>query len=53
MQEPNTDFGETNPTLIILYDFTNNKSEVIQPITVWITCFNAQQETDVAFEDLK
>lgn len=52
VQEPNTDFGETNPTLIILYDFTNNKSEVLAPDTVWFACFNAQQETDVAFEDL-
>lgn len=52
VQEPNTDFGETNPSLIIIYDFTNNKSEVLAPDTVWFACFNAQQETEVAFEDL-
>lgn len=53
VQEPNTNLGETNPTLVILYDFTNNKSELAQPLLTWIVCFNAQQETDVAFEDLK
>ena len=49
---PNTEMGEEKSTLIITYDFTNDSEEVQQPGTVWISCFNATQETDATIDNL-
>lgn len=49
---PNTDWGETKPTLIITYDFTNNSEELMQPGITWMSCFNATQETEATVDQL-
>ena len=48
----NEEYGETSPTLIFTYDYTNTSDEPQQPGIVWIACFNATQETETTIEDL-
>lgn len=48
----NEEYGETSPTLIFTYDYTNTSDEPQQPGIVWIACFNATQETESTIEDL-
>lgn len=49
---PNEQYGETQPTLLITYDYTNNSDEPQQPGFIWISYFNATQETESTIEDL-
>lgn len=49
---PNEEWGETSPTIIFTYDYTNTSDEPQQPGIVWIACFNATQETESTIEDL-
>lgn len=49
---PNETFGETSPTIIFTYDYTNTSDEPQQPGIVWIACFNATQETESTIENL-
>lgn len=48
----NEEYGETSPTLIFTYDYTNTSDEPQQPGIVWIACFSATQETETTIEDL-
>lgn len=49
---PSADYGDEKPSLIITYDFTNNSNELLQPVSVWITHFNATQETETTVDSL-
>ncbi|MBC2103990.1 DUF5067 domain-containing protein [Listeria booriae] len=50
--DPNTEYGEDKPTLILTYDYTNTSKEAMEPSTVFIACFGATQETETTIEDL-
>lgn len=50
--DPNTEYGEDKPTLILTYEYTNTSKEPMEPSTVFIACFSATQETETTIEDL-
>lgn len=50
--DPNTEYGETNPSLVLTYEFTNTSKEPMEPWLVWMACFSASQETESTIEDL-
>ncbi|WP_409016182.1 DUF5067 domain-containing protein [Anaerostipes caccae] len=50
--KPNTEMGETEPTLIITFSFRNKKEEPLDAMTTWIACFTATQDGGDTIDEL-
>lgn len=50
--KPNTEMGETKPTLIITFSFKNKKDEPLDAMTTWIACFTATQDGGDTIDEL-
>ena len=49
---PDTELGETNPSIAITYEFTNTSAELMKPFDPWLACFRATQELESTVVEL-